>query len=195
MAYFKSRNKYINPPIPDIPPYVPPSPPTPPTPESGSDTNVPKPSFTGSVGITYYINNSDFNVMHKSLNTVGSDTIVFKDSTSIVNPTVRIESSTDLTSVNYVKIGSYYYYAHVVYMTNNIYQIDCNMDGLMSADYSSCTGSLVKSASNFNNYLNGNLPVVSYEQVKTLKFPNGFSKNPNYLLVAIGSNTGGGNNG
>lgn len=186
MAYFKSKTKYINPPVPEEPGYIPPSPPTPGTPEQGSTPDIPRPYFYGQYTFNVYINNSDNDVYRKSLNQVATFNITLKESVDLVNPVILIESTTDLTDCNYCKLGEYYYYATVTLETGSIYRFTCHMDGLMSCDLSNCIASVVRSASNYNRYIRDNIPCASYEQVKTMQFSKGFNKNLNYLLVAIG---------
>ena len=189
MAYFRNKTKYIPQPIPPTPPYTPPTPPTPPTTESGSVPSIPRYTFTGNVTCNLYVNNSDTNVLNKSLTLKKSDNISIKEDTSIVTPSILINSDVDLSGINYMKLDNYYYYASVTLLNGNLYRIDGKMDGLMSADYSNCKGLLNRSACKYNEYQANDIPIASYEQIKTLSFSNGFSKELKYLLVTVGGAT------
>ena len=189
MAYFRNKTKYIPTPVPPTPPYTPPTPPTPPSAESGSVPNIPRHSFSGTISCTLYVNNSDTNVVSKSLSTINSYTIDIKGYVDIVNPTIEINSNIDITSCNYIKLGDYYYYARVTLLTGNLYQITGHMDGLMSADIRSCVANVNRSSSKYNKYINDTIPRASYEEVKTLQFSSGFNKSMQYLLVTIGGGT------
>lgn len=186
MAYFNNKEIRFKPrPIPDTPGIYPPDVPTPEPTEGGSTPYIPT-SFVGSVSMELYINTSDNNVLHKDIQSVESYTITMKDDTNVITPIVTINTITDLTRVNYMRIGNYYYYAEVTYLQGNLYQISGSMDGLMSADYSGCSGVLSRSASKYNVYQQGDTPTATYEQIKTLEFSSGFSKELNYLLVTVG---------
>lgn len=190
MAFFNIKDrKYIPRPIPPTPPYVPPVPPTPPTPEAGDVPDIPKPTFTGSIDFKIYINNSDVDVMNKNLTLINTYSIILKNETNIERPSIIIESNSDLTDVNYMSINNMYYYAVPSSVNNNIWRFDGVIDGLMSFKEDILNSQCVveRSASRYNKYLNDNVPVAAYEQIKTLQFSNGFSKSLNYLLITTGS--------
>lgn len=187
MAFFNTKERKVTPaPIPPTPPYDPPVPPSPPTPGGGSTPYIPRDGFTGDIEVTFYVNNSDNNVVSKSLSSIYSTNISVKGSVDLVNPTLFINTNTNLSNCNYMKIGNYYYYASVSLEVGHIYKVTGHMDGLMSANIKNCTGVVGRSASNYNNYIVDNIPTTTYEEVKTLEFPSGFSKSLEYILVAIG---------
>lgn len=190
MAYFKSKTKYEPLPIPDEPSVYPTVEPAFDNPDAGSDEPLPRPSFTGNYSVTLYINNSDNSVYRKDISSVFSTTVSLYEC-DVINPRIFVESSTDLTKVNYMKLGDYYYYVNITLSTDNMYYIVGHMDGLMSCDLSSCLCSVSKSASNYDAYLRDNIPCESYVETKTLKFSGGFSKALNYLLVTIGGGVNG----
>ena len=190
MAFFNIKERrYAPQPIPPTPPYDPPTPPTPPIPEGGSTPDIPRPSFSGELSCTLYVNDSDTNVVSKSIRSVFSCTINVKGNVDIVNPIIIIDSDDDITGCNYMRLGNYYYYASITLLTGNLYQINAHMDGLMSADIRSCIANVNRSASKYNKYINDSIPQASYEEVKTLQFSGGFNKSMQYLLVTIGGGT------
>lgn len=190
MAYFKSKTRWINPPLPDTPEYVPPTPPTPPTPEEPTQPDIPRPIFTGNYSIILMKNNEDDSVYRKNPTTIFTTSVHLVD-VDVVNPILRVQTSNDLTDCNYFKLGDYYYFANVTLTSDNTYIIKGHMDGLMCCDLSNCKCSVKKSASNYDTYLRDNIPIESYDIFKTLQFSAGFSKTLKYLLVTIG----GANNG
>lgn len=84
----------------------------------------------------FYRNNSDKNRVDKTnfIEFVGSDTIVLKQETSIVSPTIIIER-TSFPNFNYVYINEfnrYYFITSITSVRNNLWEIDLTIDVLMS---------------------------------------------------------------
>lgn len=188
-TYFESKGRDITNPIPDTPGYVPPDVPTPPSPDPGSTPTIPRPTFSGNVSVTFYNNESEPNRLSKVLTSVLSESILIKEACSIFTPVIYINTSTDLTSVNYMQIGDRYYFAKVTLMPGNLYRIEGKSDPLMTfnSQIRGNTALIARSQSTYNRYLADNrVKLNSYEQVKILEFTSGFSKTQNYYLITIG---------
>lgn len=188
-TYFETRGKDVSVPIPDTPGYTPPTPPTPPTPGSGSVPSIPRPVFSGVMSVTLYNNSSEPNRVSKSITSIFTDTIAIKEDTDIFRPVIYINTSTDLLNVNYMQIGTRYYFATVSLLPGNLYRIEGSSDALMTfADQIRNTTALLgRSQSGYNRYLADNkVKLNAYEQVKRLEFTSGFSKTLNYYLITIG---------
>lgn len=188
-TYFETKGRDITNPIPDTPSYVPPVVPTPPTPGSGSTPVIPRPVFTGDVSIGIYTNSSENNAVSKSISLVLSDTISIKDEMSIFTPVFYLNTATDITGCNYAKVGDRYYFAKITLVSGNMYRVDCKCDVLMSFSdqIRQQTGLIKRNISQYNRYLpDERIKLNAYESVKTLEFPQGFSKTMQYYLVTIG---------
>ena len=196
-TYFESNKVYEPLPIPEQPGYTPPSPPTPPDPDPGSSPVVPRPSFSGSVALELYTNSTENNALDKSLSSVFSDTCVFKNPVDMRDPDIIVQTSSDLTGINYMKLGDKYYFAHAECITGGRYNIKGHIDVLMTYKDAirSNTGIIRRNIGTYNRYLaDERVKLNAYEQVKTLVFSGGFSKAMQYYLVAIGSDTQNGGN-
>lgn len=188
-TYFESKGRDITNPIPDTPGYVPPDVPTPPSPDPGSTPTIPRPTFSGNVSVTFYNNESEPNRLSKVLTSVLSESILIKEACSIFTPVIYINTSSDLTSVNYMKMGDRYYFAKVSMLPGNLYMIEGKSDPLMTFgdQIRNNTALLARSQSMYNRYLPDNkVKLNAYEQVKILEFSSGFSKTQNYYLITIG---------
>lgn len=188
-TYFESKGKDVSTPIPDTPGYTPPIVPVPPSPGSGSEPYIPRPSFSGVMSITLYNNSSEPNRVSKSLSSIYSASISIKDDTSIFTPVVYLNTSSNLTDVNYMRLGGRYYFAKVSLLPGNLYMIEGISDPLMTfSDQIRSTVALIgRSQSGYNRYLADNrVKLNAYEQVKRLEFPTGFSKTQHYYLITIG---------
>ena len=101
-TYFETKGKDITNPIPDTPGYIPPVVPTPPTPGSGSTPNIPRPTYSGNVTITFYNNSSDNNEVNKSISQKDEKTVVFKEDVDLIEPSIVINSDSDVVTSNYM---------------------------------------------------------------------------------------------
>ena len=110
------------------------------------------------------------------------------------DPDIIVETTTDLTDINYMKLGDKYYFAHAECITGGRYNIKGHIDVLMSYKDAirSNTGIIRRNIGSYNRYLaDERVKLNAYEQVKTLVFSGGFSKTMQYYLVAIGSESEG----
>lgn len=189
-TYIESNKRYEQIPIPETPGYVPPSPPTPPTPGTGSTPDVDRPTFTGTTSVVLYVNNSGSEVVNKDITSVLSDTIDIRESVDLLKPVIMLNTSTDLTGVNYMYMLGRYYYVNCECVQGNLYKITTQkVDTLYTyKDYLLNSSALVRRNSNrYNSYLvDEKVKLNNYDSVKTLEFPSGFNKTLEYLLVAIG---------
>ena len=188
-TYFESNKVYEPLPIPDIPGYVPPSPPVPPDPDPGSVPSLPRPTFSGNIDVTIYVNSSENNAVSKNISSVYTTTMIVKDEMSIFTPDFYLNTTTDITGCNYARVGDRYYFATITLVSGDLYHITCKCDVLMSfADQIRLqTGLIKRNLNNYNRYLpDEKVKLYSYESVKTLEFPSGFSKTMNYYLIALG---------
>lgn len=189
-TYFEPKKLYEPLPIPETPGYVPPVVPTPDTPDPGSIPSITPPVFSGNVSCTIYNNSSEIIALDKSLSSVLSCTLSLKEDVSIENPIVYINTSTDITNCNYLKLEDRYYFAHVEMLPGgDMYKVVGKTDPLTTFkdQIRNQTAIIGRNQNSYNRFLQDNrVKLNAYEQVKTLEFTSGFSKTMQYYLVAIG---------
>ena len=84
--------------------------------------------------INLFQNNSDKNVVSKSLTAKGTVTGTLREDCSIIDPVIKIEgiSGSDLPYLNYLEVvefGRYYYITDIV-LTGKLYECHCHIDVL-----------------------------------------------------------------
>lgn len=118
---------------------------------------------------------------------------VLKDETSILKPTIRLLTNSDIHTYNYMYIPAferYYFIDDIVSVNNNKWEISGHVDVLETYKNSILANNAVikRQANQYNTYLNDSeWSVFSYDDVITFKFsPSGFQKALSYLLVVAG---------
>ena len=141
--------------------------------------------------ILLYQNLSENNRMNKDLNPPVTFRGDLKENSSIVDPTILIESPVNVVCLyNYVYIAEfnrYYFINDVVAISNTLTQISLHVDVLMSfKDYIKANLATTRRQENdWNLYLNdGSFRTYQYKTVGTYKFSTGFPKD-NDLVMAI----------
>lgn len=190
-TYFETKGHDVTNPIPDTPGYVPPVVPTPAMPDPGSTPVIPRPSHTGTVSVTFYKNNSDYNDINKSLTSITSATIAVKGELDLINPSFTIEGlNASLPSEGlYMEMQGRYYFCKYKCLSANLLEITGHVDVLMShkTGIKSNSAIIARNSSNINPYIRDSQQVITaYNTVHTLPFSSGFSKTLNYYLLAIG---------
>lgn len=134
------------------------------------------------------------NKLNKELSNELSLDGTLRDSTSIINPVFNIEIENP-TLYNYCYIESfnrYYFISDITSVRNNLWQITCNVDVLMSAKDSISQLIVILANSEVienDRYLQRNTWVAT---VKTLTdiitFPNGLLDDGEFILITAGGN-------
>lgn len=121
---------------------------------------------------------------------------VLKDETSILRPTIRILTNSDIYTYNYMYIAEferYYFIDDIVSVNNNKWEVSAHVDVLETYKNGILAQSAVvrRQQKKYNLYLNDpDFMTYNYDTIQTLKFKNisgGFSKTLNYVLVVNGS--------
>ena len=135
-----------------------------------------------SFSIVLYINKSDNNYLDKDLTEISTISGTLRDDTSIINPSIVIVGPiTNIFKCNYIYISSfnrYYYVNDIKSVRNNVYELSCHVDVLMSYKNGirNNTAIISKQENDWNLYLNdGSFHVYNNPMVLTKEFPNGFS--------------------
>lgn len=146
--------------------------------------------------ITFYTNNSDYNVINKNITPIGSLTGTLRVETDLLNPTILFTDLTEnlLSNVNYIYItefNRYYFVNNFTYVRNNAYEIKCHCDVLMSfkEQILEQTAVIARQENEWNLYLDdGIFKVYNNPMVYTKEFPNSFN-NQSFILAVAGANT------
>ena len=119
-----------------------------------------------------------------------------RNQTSVLNPSIRIESADNISIYNYAYIqefGRYYYITDITSVRINCWIISLRCDVLMSYSdqIKAITGVVVRQESNPNKLLVDRLErLQSNKDIDILYYPNAFSKNLQFVLVTAGGQNG-----
>ena len=140
--------------------------------------------------VTYTITD-EMNKISKNLGTGTTYSCSFRGVASIDTPVIKINSSENLSNVNYAYIeryGRYYFVDRKETAPNNMWILYCKRDPLTSFANSvlNVTGTVTRSESLYNGYLNDSeYKSLAYRDVYTLAFPNEVN-NDSLILLTIG---------
>lgn len=119
-----------------------------------------------------------------------------RNQTSVLNPSIRIESADNISAYNYAYIsefGRYYYITDIVSVRTNCWTVSLRCDVLMSYSdqIKAITGVVVRQESNPNKLLVDRLErLQSNKEIDILYYPDAFSKNLQFVLVTAGGQNG-----
>lgn len=195
-TYFETKGKDVTTPIPDTPGYDPPVVPDPPTPSPGSVPSINRPVFTGNVSFHIYNNPCERNFMHKEnyLAEITSGILTLKEDCSVVNPVIYINTDTDLTTANYLKLGDYFYFISCECLpgsdgNKSLYRLTGKRDALTSFKNDILYLNVIvdKNQYDSNMYLNdGSFITESRENIQLINFSGGFNDSGTHILIAAG---------
>lgn len=156
---------------------------------------------------TLYYNMSDKKYLTKTLTNQHACTLLFKEDSSIIEPTLYISRAINMESYNYLYIPHFnrYYYIESVEVSQQRYIVKCSVDVLMSfkTDILKQKCIVDRNSKKYNLYLQDDkLKSNVYTHRDTFKFPKGFDADvQEFLLTVVGNsetsykgstNTGGG---
>lgn len=115
-----------------------------------------------------------------------------RNQTSVLSPKILIESAENIAGYNYCYIpefGRYYYIADITSVRTNIWEVSMRCDVLMS--YSAQIKALKPiierdETGQSAGLVDSDLPISINKKVQKLYFPNGFTKNIQYVLTTSG---------
>lgn len=145
--------------------------------------------------ITLKISNSENNRMIK--NFIGDSKpyeFIFKNESSLFNPSITIATNDDITKYNYGEISEFnrkYFISEITLVRNGLYKIDLNEDVLStySAELSniSCIVEKQENRDPSNLYKNdGSFVTLNKEYNTILNFPNGLIEQGEFILITAG---------
>lgn len=141
--------------------------------------------------IIFYNNTSDPNTINKTLTEVTTLSGELKTRCDIISPNITI-SNNGMINANYCYIpefGRYYFIVRQTILTNNVIEIDLNVDVLESfkLEILSLPCILENSTANNDNYLSGPEWVTSVKTTTHIKqFPSGLNNSGEYILITAG---------
>lgn len=143
--------------------------------------------------VNLYTVSDDANKVSKTLGTAKTySSIIAKEPTDVTAPTVRIQTSDNLSGINYCYIahyGRYYFVDKIITTPNGYWQLVCRCDVLMSYknQIKALTGTVTRSESIYNGYLNDSeYKSYAYTETVTRKFPNDFEGTDSLVLITVG---------
>lgn len=141
--------------------------------------------------IIFYNNTSDPNTINKALNEVTTLSGELKTICDIISPNITI-SNNGMINANYCYIpefGRYYFIVRQTILTNNVIEIDLNVDVLESfkLEILSLPCILENSTANNDNYLSGPEWITTVKTTTHIKqFPSGLNNSGEYILITAG---------
>ena len=132
--------------------------------------------------LNLFQNNSDTNVLSKSLTAKGTVTGTLRDGCSILDPIIDIEgiSGSDIPYLNYLEIvefGRYYYIKDIV-LKGKLFECHCHIDVLETYkdQIKPLDAIIARNELNYNLYLtDGLLKTYANPHIQILEFPGGFT--------------------
>lgn len=133
--------------------------------------------------INLFQNNSDTNVVSKSLTAKGTLTGTLREDCSIIDPIIKVEgiSGSDLPYINYceiVEFGRYYYIKDIV-LVGKLYELRCHIDVLETYkdQIKPLKAIIARNQYDFNLYLqDGMMKEYANPHIEIKQFPNGFDQ-------------------
>ena len=136
-------------------------------------------------------NNSEINMVSKSVDDILTVSGVLKEETSIIDPVIKIECDLSMvTSCNYLSIpafGRSYFVNDIRSIRNGLVEFSCHVDVLSSfaSDIRKNTAIVKRQENKWNLYLNdGTFKVYQNPNVLTKAFPSGFTTQEFVLAIA-----------
>ena len=146
------------------------------------------------MNIQLLTNNSPRDFVTKSTADLGTVTGSLREGCSMLRPRFEIAQASVPSGVNYVYIPDFgrYYYARVNSIRTGLWEIEAEVDPLMSwaTQLRQCSGIVSRSETDYNTYLDdGSFRAYADPHVITKAFPNGFTTQDFILAVAGGSSS------
>lgn len=143
--------------------------------------------------ITFYNNISDKNVIRKTLNNELPIMGVLREDSSVLNPSITIESPVSIVGCNYCYIpdfARYYYVVDVKSIHNNLWVVTLRVDVLMSFKESILNTPAIIDHTTYQqttNYMDSNIwQSLVKEKTDIINFSSGLSETGGYILITAG---------
>lgn len=151
---------------------------------------------------TFYVNESDYRKITKTLQRIGNvQDVLFKDNTDMMNPVLMLRSQERFdNTANYCYLeqtGKYYYINDCEY-DNGVYLLHLHVDVLMTYQRAILAqpAILKRSSDKFNLYqTDDKFKTFEFTNVRTIEFKGGFDENIQEFILAVVGKTTSSNNG
>lgn len=142
--------------------------------------------------ISLYKTASENNRVVKALTSGKEMSGELRNQTSVINPSIRIESADNISTYNYAYIpefGRYYYISDITSVRTNCWIISLRCDVLMS--YSAQIKVLRpiierEEVGQSSGLIDNDLPININKKIQKFYFPYGFTKDIQYVLTTSG---------
>lgn len=142
--------------------------------------------------ISLFKTNSENNRVVKTLTDEKQLSGELRNQTSVLNPSIRIESADNISTYNYAYIqefGRYYYISDITSVRTNCWIISLRCDVLMS--YSAQIKALRpiierEEVGQSSGLIDSDMPININKKVQKYYFPKGFTKDIQYVLTTSG---------
>ena len=145
------------------------------------------------MNLTLYKNSSDNRCINKQITQILSLSGNLKNESSVMNPTVIIQ--TDNIYFNYLYIqefNRYYYVNNITILRTNLIQVDASVDVLMSnkdvIKYLPCLVERVNDNEKIDEFIDTATDVERGETTEIKTFPKGFNDSPTFILCTLSGN-------
>ena len=145
------------------------------------------------MNLTLYKNSSDNRCINKKITQVLSLSGNLKNESSVMNPTVIIE--TNIIDFNYLYIQEfkrYYYVDNITILRTNLIQVEASVDVLMSnkdvIKYLPCLVERVNDSEKIDEFIDTATDVERGETTEIKTFPQGFNDSPTFILCTLSGN-------
>lgn len=145
------------------------------------------------MNLTLYKNSSDNRCINKKIKQILSLSGNLKNESSVMNPTVIIQ--TNIIDFNYLYIQEfkrYYYVDNITILRTNLIQVDASVDVLMSnkdvIKYLPCLVERVNDNEKIDEFIDTNTDVERGENTEIKTFPQGFNDSPTFILCTLSGN-------
>ena len=141
--------------------------------------------------ITYTTTDEAEKVTKTLTNAATYSNVTMKDPTDVVHPVITIQTTANLSGVNYMRIeryGRYYLVEKPIAVKNGVWELHCTSDPLMSFKESllNIYGTVTRSETLYNGYLNDSqYKALSYRNIVTKTFPQAVA-NDSCILMTVG---------
>lgn len=143
--------------------------------------------------ITFYNNISERNVIRKTLSNPLAMSGALRESTSVTNPTITVESPAAIVGYNYCYIpdfGRYYYVVDVKSLRLDLWAVTLRVDVLMSfKDNILNTPAIIDHTTqqNITEYMSSNVwQSLVKDKTDIINFSSGLSESGGYVLITAG---------
>lgn len=132
--------------------------------------------------INLFQNNSDANVVSKSLTAKGTVTGTLREGCSIIDPIIKIEgiSGSDLPYLNYLEIVEFgrYYYIRDIVLVGKLFEVHCHIDVLETYkdQIKPLQAIIARNSEQYNLYLqDGLIKEYANPHIQIKQFPGAFT--------------------